>query len=99
MTALRHASLAPLVGSAVLAEVAGATVELIVTEVSDPDVRGGFETFSVLLTGPPQPIAQATYPMYHPALGGFELFVVPVGRDADGIQYEAVLNRASDAST
>jgi hypothetical protein len=35
-------------------------------------------------------LAQGTYPMSHPALGAFELFVVPVGRDGDGVRYEAV---------
>lgn len=35
-------------------------------------------------------LAQGTYPMSHPTLGAFELFVVPVGRDARGVRYEAV---------
>jgi hypothetical protein len=93
MQAIGQPALASLVGSAVRADVAGAPVELTVSEVSDATVREGFEVFSVLLTGPAEPIAQNTYPMYHEELGEFEMFVVPVGRAEAGVQYEALFNR------
>lgn len=99
MTTLEHAALASLTGSTVRAEVAGTMVELTIDEVSDPVVVGGFGSFAVLLTGPPEPIEQATYRMHHAALGDFDLFVVPVGRDERGVQYEAVFNRSVEAAT
>lgn len=38
-----------------------------------------------------QILPQATYPVNHPELGGFDLFIVPVGRAAEGgVNYEAV---------
>ena len=47
--------------------------------------------FSLIFRGPCDPILpQKTYPMTHPELGRFDLFVVPVGRDQAGTRYEAV---------
>jgi hypothetical protein len=49
------------------------------------------EPFSLLFVGPPDPVLpQATYLLGHPALGELPIFLVPVGRDADGARYEAV---------
>jgi hypothetical protein len=39
-----------------------------------------------------QPLPQAIYRLEHPALGALEIFLVPVGRDADGFLYEANFN-------
>ena len=33
---------------------------------------------------------QATYPVRHPDLGELSLFLVPIGPDKEGMQYEAV---------
>jgi hypothetical protein len=52
------------------------------------------EHFAVRFLGlgePPFP--QGTYHFSHDRIGAFELFIVPVGRQADGIVYEAVFNR------
>lgn len=59
--------------------------------------RGGQvreRAFSVIFLGPPgAPILpQATYHLEHEALGRLEIFLVPVGREGDRIQYEAVFN-------
>ena len=35
---------------------------------------------------------QGDYELAHPALGPTDIFLVPVGRDGDGILYEAVFN-------
>lgn len=57
---------------------------------SSPDETGR-EPFSLTLAGPGEPLlGQGTYPLSHPALGEFDLFIVPVERDADGMRYEAV---------
>jgi hypothetical protein len=57
---------------------------------SSPDGTGR-EPFSLTFAGPGEPLlGQGTYPLSHPTLGEFDLFIVPVERDADGVRYEAV---------
>jgi hypothetical protein len=47
--------------------------------------------FALLFRGPPAPaLPQATRTLTHPGLGELELFLVPIGPDADGMRYEAV---------
>lgn len=47
--------------------------------------------FSVIFQGPRQPVLpQRIYRFQHPDMGAFDLFIVPVGADQRGIQYEAV---------
>jgi hypothetical protein len=49
------------------------------------------EPFSLTFAGPREPLlGQGTYTLSHPTLGEFDLFIVPVERDADGMRYEAV---------
>lgn len=49
--------------------------------------------FSLLfVSGSADVLPQGLYPMRHPALGDFDLFVVPVGRRDDGVLYEAVFS-------
>ena len=50
--------------------------------------------FSILFQGPGHVhLPQSIYPMAHEQLGEFELFLVPVGKNQSGFQYEAVFNR------
>ncbi|HTO91281.1 MAG TPA: hypothetical protein VMJ70_09135 [Candidatus Sulfotelmatobacter sp.] len=50
--------------------------------------------FSVLFHGPRQPaFDQGTFRVDHPAIGTFDLFLVPVGESGDTRHYEAVFNR------
>jgi hypothetical protein len=52
------------------------------------------ESFSVLFLGPTDRILpQQIYRFEQDQLGSFELFLVPVGRRADALEYEAVFNR------
>ena len=37
---------------------------------------------------------QMIYSLEHPALGAFELFLVPIKRSSEGVFFEAVINRA-----
>jgi hypothetical protein len=68
------------------------TLELV--EVSPLTVRPGTESFAIVFRGPlDRPLAQGMYPMAHDQLGAFDLFIVPVGRGAGGVAYEAVFNR------
>jgi Domain of unknown function (DUF6916) len=54
----------------------------------------GREGFSLLFSGPAKPLlSQATYPVDHPRLGSFLLFLVPVGLRSSDPSYEAVINR------
>jgi hypothetical protein len=47
--------------------------------------------FSLHFRGPLQPIlTQRIYPFEHPGLGRFEMFIVPLGPDREGMIYEAV---------
>ena len=52
---------------------------------------GNREAYSLLFCGPTQPIfPQGIYRINHAVLGELELFLVPIGPQADGMGYEAV---------
>jgi hypothetical protein len=52
------------------------------------------ERFSLVFRGPPKErVQQGMYQMQHDQLGAFDLFLVPVSQDQDGVYYEAVFNR------
>jgi len=69
------------------------TIRLTLTDVVENVKTEHNEAFSLMFHGPAEPfLPQRTRKMIHPALGEFELFLVPVARDKDGFQYEAVFN-------
>jgi len=69
-------------------------VEVELINVQDFGTSRGQTQFSVLFRGPlDRPLAQGTYPFEHERLGAFELFIVPVGVEQDGLRYEAFFNR------
>jgi hypothetical protein len=46
--------------------------------------------FSVIFRGTAEPVLpQGTYQLTHAQLGELELFIVPIGADAEGVRYEA----------
>jgi hypothetical protein len=52
------------------------------------------EQFALTFCGPlALPLPQHLYDLQHPKLGEFALFLVPIGKDAQGYYYEAVFNR------
>jgi hypothetical protein len=54
----------------------------------DPDERA---PFALDFRGPPDPILpQAIYRLENELMGRLEIFIVPVGRTADGTDYEAI---------
>lgn len=54
-----------------------------------PDER----RYSLMFRGPAQPVLQqATYTLEHAVLGALAIFLVPVGRDGAGAQYQAIFN-------
>ena len=47
--------------------------------------------FSIIFRGPHDVVfPQRIYRLEHAAMGAFELFLVPIGPDAEGMRYEAV---------
>ena len=46
----------------------------------------------VFLARVPTALPQAVYRVEHDALGGMDVFLVPIGRDGDGVRYEAIFN-------
>jgi len=69
-------------------------VELVkVTSLSSPKQV----QFSILFQGPANLfLPQRTYTLEHEILGKFDLFLVPVGKNTKGFEYEAVFNRAAE---
>jgi hypothetical protein len=59
-----------------------------------------YEQFSLCFRGSRDKIyPQRIYAMTHEAIGDFELFLVPIGRDESGTFYEAVFNRSVKAES
>jgi len=49
--------------------------------------------FTLLFRGPKAPVLpQRIYALVHETLGRLEIFLVPLGPDAEGMRYEAVFN-------
>ena len=47
--------------------------------------------FALEFDGPPEvPLPQHIYPLTHPEMGSLEIFLVPVGANADKRMYEAI---------
>jgi hypothetical protein len=94
----------PLCGSAFRAELPGAgPLELgLITATAlpapPPRVQGGGadggarrHPFSLIFrVRTPLHLPQGTYPLAHDQLGQLDVFLVPVGRDADGLLLEAI---------
>jgi hypothetical protein len=54
---------------------------------------GKREPFALFFAGPRAPIlAQGTYTLDNATMGRLEIFLVPVGQDAKGTQYQAVFS-------
>jgi hypothetical protein len=68
-------------------------VELRLIKANDKSVPRQ-EMFSLIFEGPIQTfLSQQIYQVEHDRIGAFDLFLVPVGQDENGYQYEAVFNR------
>jgi len=58
-----------------------------------PGAASAQQQFSLIFRGPPQQLLeQATWALAHPVLGTLAIFLVPLGRDAAGIDYQAIFN-------
>lgn len=71
-------------------------LELELTEVSTKEYlrAAGMDHFSLVFRGPADFfLPQSTYRVEHERMGEFDLFIVPIRRDAEGFYYQAVFNR------
>jgi hypothetical protein len=67
------------------------TVDLV--EVSELRETSRQRMYSLVFRGSlEQPLQQGQYPISHEKMDAGELFLVPIGREADGFRYEAVFN-------
>ena len=70
------------------------TAQLELTSVVDVGSSPRQIQFSLLFQGPDNaPVAQGTYKLEHDKLGALDIFLVPVGKDAKGVEYQAIFNR------
>ena len=60
---------------------------------SGPNEQTGMERFSAFFDGPLNPyLPQAVYQLEHERMGQFDIFLVPIAKNDQGFQYEAVFN-------
>lgn len=75
----------------------GAPLTLHLVSATESDEPGGTgpqgqvrKQFSLVFSGSPDRLLpQGTYRLNHPRLGQIDLFLVPLGPDTEGMQYEA----------
>jgi hypothetical protein len=69
-----------------------ASIELVLhSALALREWPGGRQPFSLTFRGPHHPeLPQAIYRLEHAELGPLEIFVVPIGKDAGSMLYEAV---------
>lgn len=68
-------------------------VDLELEEVSQLKEMPGQQSFSLFFLGPEEGmLPQHIYHLRHAELGKMDLFLVPVGRRENGIEYQAVFN-------
>jgi len=76
-----------------------ATMPLELVAVNVQNFSRRVDNFSLVFRGQPSPwLPQCIYRVKHERLGEFNLFLVPIGPDSQGMQYEAVFNRLVDGS-
>ena len=67
-----------------------AEAELLRTRAGMPGIRPPFSL--VFLGKDPRVLPQRIYHMQHADLGMLEIFLVPIGKDAQGVSYQATFN-------
>lgn len=75
------------------------SIEVELCEVSALKLAPRQETFSIVFRGPTTlMLAQRTYRLERDGMNPFELLLVPIRRDSEGIYYEAVFNRLVESA-
>ena len=76
------------------AAVAAAAVEVELIEAQAAGSTPGQEQFSITFRGPLNaPLRQGMHRFEHAEMGEFDLFIVPIKRDQEGMYYEAAFAR------
>ena len=66
---------------------------------SEAKEQQGMERFSIFFLGSPEfLLPQSTYRLAHPEMGEFDVFLVAIGKEAEGYRYEAVYNYYKSSS-
>lgn len=77
-------------------ENAGQTLKIKLIEVSEigtPKPQEKRRAFSLVFLGSSdRPLIQKIYHLSHPKMGDLDIFLVPIGPNQKGLQYEAVFN-------
>jgi hypothetical protein len=69
-------------------------IDLVLAEVSELNLSAKQEQFSIVFRGPVDVfLGQGGRQFGHDEMGDFDLFLVPIGQDDNGYNYEAVFNR------
>ena len=72
----------------------GRTAELRLVSATDVGSSPRQTQFSLIFQGPTDaPLFQSIFRLDHETLGTLDLFLVPIGRNETGVQYEAIFNR------
>lgn len=78
----------------------GAASHLLLSELRTRSAPIGHEQFSLFFRGPLEPLLpQGTYRFQHPELGEMPLFMVPIGKEDSGYQYEVCISRTIDVDS
>jgi hypothetical protein len=82
----------PLVGERFTVDVGEAgALELELTAATVSGRGDARDPFALRFRGPAEPLlSQAIYPLSNAATGKLEIFIVPVGANAEGTDYEAI---------
>jgi hypothetical protein len=97
VAALTYESFSSHVNSTFALSLGESGVDLTLTEATRQPVRPfpGMmrEPFSLIFRSTsPVVLPQRIYPFNHAAMGRFEMFIVPIGREPTGVIYQAVFN-------
>ena len=77
----------------------GESIELELIEVSELKKARRQEMFSIVFRcRTDRVLPQRIYRLEHENMGQFDLFLVPIRKDAEGVYYEAVFNRVLDSA-
>jgi hypothetical protein len=67
---------------------------MTMTSIRSSSAPPSYEQYSMLFLGPIEPVlSQGIYRFRHDVIGEISLFLVPVGRDEEGTQYEVCVSR------
>jgi len=94
---LTFESFSPHVNSTFALGVGESSIDLTLTDATKQQMRPfpGMmrEPFALIFrSGTPVVLPQRIYPFKHDEMGRFDIFIVPIGRDVQGVVYQAVFN-------